>query len=199
MIDRVSGTVQAIGKSSISVDVGAIGLLLQVPNAALFKLNDTVDLYVHMHWNQDQGPTLFGFSADLEKAVFLLIIGCSGVGPKIGLSALKDLGAERFLQAIQTEDEKALKVVSGLGPKKIEQIVVQLRRKVANLIKSGIKIKGASSVTDWQNVSDVLTSLNYSRSEVTRSMQFLSANFKDVTLPFDDLIRHALSFLSKKR
>ena len=199
MIDRVSGTVQAIGKSSISVDVGVIGLLLQVPNAALFKLNDAVDLYVHMHWNQDQGPTLFGFSNDLEKAVFLLIIGCSGIGPKIGLSALKNLGAERFLQAIQMEDEKALKGVSGLGPKKIEQIFVQLRRKVASLIKSGIEIKGTSNFTDWQNVSDVLTSLNYSQSEVTRAMKFLGNNFTDEASSFDDLIRHALSFLAKKR
>jgi len=197
MIDRVSGTVQAIHKNAITINVGAIGFLLQVPNTAFS--NDTVDLHVHMHWNQDQGPSLFGFSTNLEKAVFLIIIGCSGIGPKIGLSALKDLGAEQFLQAIQTGNEKALNAVSGLGPKKIEQMLVQLRRKVATLIKSGIEIKGASRFNDWQNVSDVLTSLNYSRGEVTHAMQFLNNNYAEETLPFDDLIRHALSFLTKKR
>jgi len=199
MIDHISGVVCAVVKGAITVDVGSLGFSIHVPNSSVYKLEQKAKLFIHMHWNQEQGPSLFGFATELEKTVFLLIISCSGIGPKIGLAVLKDLGAEPFLQAIQMEDERALGSVGGLGPKKVEQIIVQLKRKVGELVKSGIDISAGHQLTDWQNVSDVLASLNYSRSEVSRAMKFLSDNYADAELPFDGLVRHALSFLAKKR
>ena len=83
--------------------------------------------------------------------------------------------------------------------KKVEQMVVQLKRKVAKLIKSGVELDDKSSLTNWQQVSDVLTSLNYSRPEVNRAMKFLNENYASTNTPFDGLIRHALSFLAKSR
>ncbi len=198
MIDCISGKVVSCNAGVISVDIGSIALFVHVPDVAQFIMDQKVVLYAHMHWNQDQGPMLLGFSTELERSVFLLVIGCSGIGPKIGLAVLKDLGAERFLQAVQMDDEKALSSVNGLGPKKVEQMVVQLRRKVAKLIKSGVELEDSGALTDWQNVSDVLTSLNYSRTEVSRAMKHLSDKYSDSNLQFDGLVRRALSFLSKR-
>ena len=199
MIDRVSGAVQTVGKDFVTVNLGPISFRLYVANSAKFNIDQEIDLYVHMHWNQEHGPSFFGFGTELERAVFLLVISCSGVGPKIGLSVLRDLGAESFLHAVQMEDERALGKVGGLGPKKVEQMIVQLRRKVDKLVRSGIEISGSGVLTDRQNVSDVLTSLNYSRGEVSRAMKFLNDNYTNEDIPFDGLIRHALSFLAKKR
>ena len=198
MIDRISGMVNVVRKNTITVDVGPIGFQLQIADSTRFHASQKVDLYAYMHWNQENGPSLFGFDSELEKEVFLLVIGCSGIGPKIGLAVLRDLGAERFLEAIQTDDDRALSSVGGLGPKKVEHMVVQLKSKVAKLVKSGLQIKGASKFVDWQNVSDVLVSLKYSRTEVTRAMKFLSEHHGSQELPFDRLVRHALSFLAKK-
>jgi len=199
MIEHISGKILSKQKNSITVSIGPIGLTIQSATPEIFMLNETITLFTHMHWNQEQGPTLFGFTNELERQVFLLVIGCSGIGPKIGLAVLRDLGAEPFLQAIQIDDEKTLATVGGLGPKKVEQMVVQLKRKVATLIKSGIVIENKHSLTDWQQVSDVLTSLNYSRSEITRAMKFLSETYSNTNTPFNGLIRHALSFLTKSR
>ncbi|MFC1845632.1 Holliday junction branch migration protein RuvA [Candidatus Dependentiae bacterium] len=199
MIDRISGTVQSVWETSITVDVGNIGLLLQVPNPSCFEVGQKVDLFAHMHWNQEQGPTLFGFETELQKRVFLLVISCSGIGPKIGLAVLRDLGPEQFLEAVQMNEDRVLSKVGGLGPKKVEQMIVQLKRKVEKLIKSGVELKGATKFTDWQNVSDALVSLNYSRNEISRAMKFLTENHAKSNLPFDGLIRHALSFLAKNR
>lgn len=198
MIDYVSGTVKSVRKNTITVDIGLLGFHLQIADSTHFHVDQKVNLYAHMHWNQENGPTLFGFSSELEKEVFLLVIGCSGIGPKIGLAVLRDLGPERFLEAIQTNDDRALSSVGGLGPKKVEQMVVQLKAKVAKFVKSGVQMKGASKFVDWQNVSDVLVSLKYSRPEVTRAMKFLSEHHGGQNLPFDSLVRHALSFLAKK-
>jgi Holliday junction DNA helicase RuvA len=199
MIDRVSGAVQAVHKDSVTVNVGPMGLRLFVAEPARFRVSQAVDLYAYLHWNQENGPSLFGFESEVDKEVFLLIIDCSGIGPKIGLAVLRDLGSERFLEAVQSNDDRALCAVDGLGPKKIEQIIVQLKRKVAKFLESGIKIQGSKKLADWQNVSNVLASLNYSRTEITLAMKFLGENYSEAQVPFDGLLRHALSFLAKSR
>lgn len=199
MIDRVSGVIKAVHKDSVTVQVGPLGLRFFVAEPARFRIDQIIDLETYMHWNQENGPSLFGFESELDKEVFLLIIDCSGIGPKIGLAVLRDLGAERFLEAIQSNDDRALCTVDGLGPKKIEQIIVQLKRKVAKLLESGIQIQASKKLADWQNVSNVLASLNYSRTEITSAMKYLGDNYSDSALPFDGLLRHALSFLAKSR
>lgn len=199
MIDRISGTVQSVYEASISINIGSISFQLQVANPLAFKVNQKISLLVHMHWNQEQGPSLFGFETELEKQIFLLVIGCAGIGPKIGLAVLRDLGPDQFIEAVHMNEEKVLSKVGGLGSKKVEQMVVQLRRKIEKLIKSGVELKGATRFADWQKVSEALSSLNYSRAEIAQAMHFLSEQHASPASTFDVLIRQALSFLAKKR
>jgi Holliday junction DNA helicase RuvA len=111
---------------------------------------------------------------------------------------LADLGAHNFLQAIQTGDDKMLSKVSGIGAKKAEQIVVQLKHKVGQLIKSGIDLSGAEHVSEWHTVTQALESLNYSRGEVNNAMHYLQKNYGQANCSFDQLLRHALSYLTKQ-
>ena len=177
--------------------MGFMGLELQVADANI-KLEETVSLYVYMHWNQEQGPSLFGFSSELDKTVFLMIISCSGIGPKLGMAILSQMGAKTFLEAIQTSNNKALSAVSGVGAKKAEQLVLNVRDKVAKLMKTGIDLGGSQSLSHWNTVAETLTSLNYSRGEITAAMKHLGDSYPDVQLSFDQLMRHALSYLAKK-
>ena len=63
-------------------------------------------LYLHA-LNQDQGPSLFGFQTKLEKETFMLIISCSGIGPKMGISILEQMDPSMFLQAIIENDKSS--------------------------------------------------------------------------------------------
>lgn len=198
MISYVQGVVQEVSDHSITVDIGTVGLSVQVPHPTSFAQGKSTKLHVHMHWNQEQGPSLFGFQTELEKTIFLLVIGCSGLGPKLGITILESLGAERFLEIVRAEDERALSQVSGIGPKKAEQIIVHLKHKVAKLIDSGIHITCASTITQWHNIAQVLESLNYSRLEVAQAIKYLREKETQPDVPFDLLMRKALSFLAKK-
>lgn len=198
MMNYFSGTVKQISERAITLEVGGIGFGLQVPSGSVFLLDKLVHVFVYMHWSSEQGPSLYGFATELEKAVFILIINCSGVGPKIGLAVLSDLGPHNFLQAIQTGDEKMLSRVNGIGEKKAEQIIVQLKHKVGQLIKSGIDLTGAQRVSEWHTVVQALESLNYSRNEINNVMQYLQKNYGQSNCSFDQLLRHALSHLTKQ-
>jgi len=198
MIATINGVIKSIKEQCIVVDIGFIGLQVAVPQEASFEVGKPVSLATYMHWNQEQGPSLFGFSSELEKAVFLIIIDCSGVGPKIGLAVLGSLGAERFIEIVQAGDEKALSKVNGIGPKKAEQMIVHLKHKIAKLLDSGVKITGSATITQWHNIQEVLETLNYSRAEINSAMKQLRESSPDVQLPFDQLMRRALSYLAKK-
>ncbi|HEV2601558.1 MAG TPA: Holliday junction branch migration protein RuvA [Candidatus Babeliales bacterium] len=197
MLSYVTGLVKLSDKQQIVIDVGGIGFTIQVPNGTAFTLNEPTTIQTYLHWNQEQGPSLFGFSTELDKTVFLLIISCSGLGPKIGLTILDSLGAAAFLEAVQTGNDAALYKINGIGAKKAEQIIVQLKHKVAQLLKSGIDLGSTGTVKQLSTVSQVLSSLNYTQTEISRTMKHLNDAYPDNILPFDVLMRHALSFLSK--
>ncbi len=198
MMSFITGTVQEIKERALTLSVGPMGISLNVPEPGIFPLGKEIKMYTYLHWNSEQGPSLFGFSSELEKTVFLLVISCSGLGPKIALAVLADLGPDQFLQAIQEGDDKVLSKVSGIGAKKAEQMAVQLKHKVAKLIKSGVELGTSEQFQQWNNMVQVLESLNYSRTEINASMNFLKENHIGQNLPFDQMMRHALSFLAKK-
>lgn len=199
MISHITGIITNTTDKQVLVDTGIFGLCVQVPNGVQYPLNKPATLYIHMHWNQEQGPSLYGFSTQLEKTVFLLLTSCSGIGPKIGLAVLADLGPERFLETVQTINHSALSKVNGIGTKKAEQIIVQLKGKVADLIKSGVNLGNAQHLTEWNTVMQALESLNYSRSEITHAMNYIQQQSSEPQQrSFDQLLRQALSYLSKQ-
>ncbi len=198
MIHMVQGTIQETGEGYIALESGIITLLIQVPQSAGFVLGQNIRLQTHLHWNQEQGPSLFGFATALDRSIFQLIISCSGLGPKIALAILADLGGKSFLEAVHTGNEDALTKVSGIGAKKAEQMIVQLKHKVAKLLDSGVELGQTDTLGQWQTVSQVLQSLNYSRGEISAAIKHLNEQPATMQLSFDQLMRHALSFLAKK-
>lgn len=198
MINTYSGIVKDIQDSILTVENNGMGLAIQVPQSALFSVGQKADLLVHMHWNSENGPSLFGFANALEKNVFLMITSCSGLGPKLAMAVLGQLGASEFLEAVQSGNEDALSDVSGIGEKKAEQIIVQLKHKVAKLIESGAHIGASATLEKRHEISQVLKSLNYSPQEVRAAMNYINEQYPQSSVAFDQLVRHALAFLAKR-
>jgi len=199
MVDFFVGMVNISHDQEIIINLGVMGVAVQVPNAQLFEQNVPLKIYSYFHWNSENGPSLFGFAQPLDRSVFKIIISCSGIGPKIALAVLADLGAQQFLHAISSGDDQMLSKVSGIGKKKAEQIIVALKHKVATLLESGsVEVSDIKQSSHFHDVSLALQSLNYSRPEIGRAMDFLKKNIKIDTVTFDVLLRQALSYLSKQ-
>ena len=199
MVDYFVGIVQESRDQEIVLDLGMVGLSLQVPNAQVFAQDASIKVYSYLHWNAENGPSLFGFAVPLDRSIFRVIISCSGIGPKIALAVLADLGAQGFLHAISVGDDQMLSKVNGIGKKKAEQIIVQLKHKVASLIESGtVDAQDIKDSSHFHDVGLALQSLNYSRPEIGRAMDYLKKNTKIDKVTFDVLLRQALSYLSKQ-
>ncbi len=196
MINVITGTINRKDAQTITVLTGPIGFAVTVPNIHTYTIDQKVELHAHMHWNQENGPTLFGFATELEKTIFLLVISCSGIGPKLGIAVLNDLGPDGFLSAVTEGSAKQLSTVSGIGLKKAEQIIVQSKSKVAKLLESGIQV--SSSATQLSEVRQTLSSLNYSNAEVQHALEYVKQKDNYVGASFDQLLRTALLYLSKQ-
>jgi Holliday junction DNA helicase RuvA len=200
MINYLVGKIKEVKEKSITLLVNGIGFDLNVAHTKNLQKNKEIELYTYLHWNQEKGPTIFGFQEEIEKTVFLLIIECPKVGPSIAMKILSHINAGEFLEIISSQNDKALSKVNGIGTKKAEQIIVNLKNKVSQLLTSGkLPAQSQQDFTMWQNVSDVLVSLNYSKPEITQAMQHLTQKHSGQNTPLDQLIRSALSFLSGPR
>jgi Holliday junction DNA helicase RuvA len=198
MISNVSGIVIASYQGQVEVCLKSIGInfALFVPDAAKFEINSQVSFFTYLHWNQEQGPTLFGFEQNTQRSLFIALIGCTGIGPKMAMAILEQLGVGGFVNAILQQDLKQLSTVSGIGSKKAEQIIVQLKHKIDKLVEQK-EFSNLNSVQHIAEVRNVLLSLNYSNPEIVKALDYIKQNSSEQAVTFDAALRRALSFLAK--
>jgi len=197
MIAHLKGTISHKSHQLLTVDVQGVGYAVSVHDDRLYKKEQEVALHIYMHWNQDNGPTLYGFDTALSKTVFSLIVSCSGCGPKIGLAVLVSMPPGHFLQVIATGDARALSQVNGIGPKKAELMIMQLKDKVAKVSLGDIHPAKQVGLQNIKQVSQALAALHYKQFEIAVALDFINKNGSLEKSSFDDLLRQALSVLAK--
>jgi Holliday junction DNA helicase RuvA len=195
MIDQIRGTVLTFSENSISCFVGDIAFEVFIPTSIVCKQGACVTLWIHMHWSAEQGPLLYGFEQQIERTIFRLIISCSGVGPKLGLAVLAQLGTDLFVSAVVQADAKAISQVSGIGSRKAEQIILHLKHKINDLLDKNLLAAGNNN-THWLSVSQALESLGYSKIEVQQTLGIIKKESSSAE-KFDILLKKALSLLAR--
>jgi Holliday junction DNA helicase RuvA len=86
-------------------------------------------LHTHLVVRDDQ-MHLYGFAAEEERDLFLLLIGVQSVGPKVALAVLSGGPPRELLGAVAGGDVARLQAVPGIGKRTAERIIVELREKV---------------------------------------------------------------------
>jgi Holliday junction DNA helicase RuvA len=131
MISSVRGTVLAATGTVVVVEVGGVGLSVTVtPQHALsLRVGSEATLRTALIVREDD-LALFGFTDSEELAVFDLLRGVSGVGPKSAMGVLAEMSPSQVAAAVATENDSAFRKVSGIGPKTAKLIVVSLAGKM---------------------------------------------------------------------
>ena len=146
MIAMVSGVVAAREADSLVVQTdGGVGYRVTVPAGVAERLpgpGDRVSLHTELVVKED-GWALYGFDRPGERLVFQRLLGASGFGPKLALALLSALGPERTVRSIRDRDLAALSTVSGVGRKKAERLVLELRDRFAEVTLAPTPTGGA--------------------------------------------------------
>jgi Holliday junction DNA helicase RuvA len=134
MIASLRGTVLAVAGTSLVVEVGGVGYAVTVtPDHALsLRHGETVLVHTAFVVREDD-QSLFGFPDREQLAVFDLLRGVTGVGPKSAMGVLSTMTPQQIALAVAAEDDGAFRKVSGIGPKTAKLIVVSLAGKLGDV------------------------------------------------------------------
>ncbi len=162
MISSVRGTVLSASGSAIVIEVGGIGLLVQVtPQLALAsRVGSEATVHTALIVREDD-LSLYGFADTDELATFDLLRGVTGVGPKSAIGVLAALSPEEIARAVSLEDDAAFRKVSGIGPKTAKLIVLSLAGKLHVVASTRSAAVGARTSSTSESVTLALVGLGW--------------------------------------
>lgn len=172
MIASIAGPIQKQGNDHLIIALNGLGVRVMVPQTVLENVGELgreIFLHTHLVVREDQW-TLFGFRVEEELQIFTMLLGVSGVGPKVALAILSTLSPDLLKSAIVQEEAAVLQRVPGIGKKTAERIMFQLRDKL------DFTIGGTAATVTLVNdvdaeVIDFLTGLGYSIIEAQGALQ----------------------------
>lgn len=172
MIGFLRGKVAGLKTDYCLLDVGGVGYRVFIPNNTRCKLtlNETAMLYTYMNVYQD-GITLYGFYTEEEYDVFQLLIGVSGIGPKVALGILSAITVDALCKAIQNKQATLLTKLPGIGKKSAERLILELKDKMTLAASDdealSLSMEGEVADDILSEATAALTALGYSQAEIT--------------------------------
>jgi Holliday junction DNA helicase RuvA len=193
MISSLHGRLESLGSDWAVINVNGVGFKVYMPTSTLSTLSTIgkeVHLYTHLVMREDSA-TLYGFGTAEELELFQILLGVSGLGPKLGLSVLSTMSVEQASMAIATGSIDLLTTVPGIGKKIAGRLILELKDKIG----AGLIAAPATQLAQENaEVIAVLTSLGYSLSEASRAVSSLPSS--DLTL--EEKIKLALQYFTSK-
>ncbi len=204
MIATLTGRLQKKQPDRAIVDVGGVGYEVLISTRTYDQLPDTgAEIFLHIYTSvREDAITLFGFTREEDKKLYLLLNTVSGVGPKLSLGILSGISAAELSEAISTKNMGRLIALSGVGKKTAQRLCVELQDKVmefrtAEDAQQDIpeqKGKGSDAVRD---AVSALVNLGYPENLAWKALRKVQKSDDDITgLKVEDIIRLALRVIS---
>jgi len=175
MISSLSGTVKATTLNSAVIEVGGVGLLVQL--SPRFAAALTVGLSTHIHTTlivREDSLTLFGFESASDRELFELLQTVTGIGPKVAQSALGVFDSAEIVSAIVNEKASTLEKIPGLGKKGAQRLILELKEKV----KLFATEHRTTFTAGWRDqVNEALNSLGFNGRESEDALDAVAAHF----------------------
>ena len=191
MIASLSGTIKVIRPGSIVVDVGGVGLLVNVSHriAAAHVVGTAISLQTVLVVRED-ALTLYGFETQAARELFELLQTVTGIGPKVAQSALTVYETPELVSAIKSQQSELLEKIPGLGKKGAQRVVLELHEKVGGFDQGEI-----SMANSWRDqISSALLGLGFTARESQERIDLVAAQDKEAAdKPISELLRAALS------
>ncbi len=132
MIASVRGTVIGIGLDHAVIECAGVGYRVEATPSTLATLRrgEEASLLTSLVVRED-AQILHGFASDEDRGMFHLLQTVTGLGPRLAVACLSVFNAGEISQAIAGEDSKGLQRIPGVGKRKAERLILELKDKVA--------------------------------------------------------------------
>ena len=135
MIGRIRGILIEKSPAQALVECAGLGYEVDIPYTTFFNLPETGDeLVLHTHFVvREDAQSLYGFSSQLDRDLFRLLIKVNGVGPKLAAGILSGLDANQFIRCVEARDANALVKLPGVGKKTAERLLIEMTDRIGQL------------------------------------------------------------------
>jgi len=191
MIATISGEISQVLENQVIVNVGGIGLRLNVTEETCINSQPGMKKGFHTFLVvREDSLSLYGFMTVEERDLFIHLISVAGVGPKTALAALSTLTPAAVRRAITGDQPEVFARVSGIGNKTAQKIILDLQGKVTPLepLESALRMDEVDA-----EVMEALTALGYSIVEAQTALQSLGRHVGDDP---ETRLRKALQYFS---
>ena len=201
MIGSIKGSVGYLGPDFCLIETaGGVGYRVFMPAAHLAQLALGAQVKVHTHTAvREDAILLYGFLSQEYYALFELLLGVSGVGPKMALGILSAIKPGAYYLAVQSRDVKTLTKLPGIGKKTAERMLLELKDKVGPItgeagsdFGESVAAGGSGAVAE---AMEALASLGYSNSEIMPVLKQIPDADK---LSGEEVLRQALKLFAKR-
>jgi len=196
LIAQLDGVVAEFDMGGILLlAVGPVTFEIFTPssNSDVWREGDEVRIYTHLFFSNER-MALYGFKTAFERNLFRLLLTASQVGPRVALSLL-ELGGSVVARAIAAGDSRSLTAASGIGQKKAERIVLDLRDRITEIAAAAAsEERGEKEYAPYGEVAEAieaLVMLGYSHQAAARAVHSAKVDIQG-TVEIADLIKLAL-------
>jgi holliday junction DNA helicase RuvA len=196
MIAHLRGLLLSKAPNQAVIECAGVGYELAISVttfSALAAEGAEASLHVHTHVREDQ-IALFGFAEAQEKRLFEKLLTITGIGPKLAITVLSGISADRLVMAIRGADHAALTKVPGIGKKTAERVVLELKDKlediaVAQDVAGIVHHHGAAG----DDALSALINLGYPRPAAQKAIDLAIERNPELAKDFETLFRAAMA------
>lgn len=170
---------------------GGVGYKVVVPADILVntEVNAPSNLFIHTHVKED-ALDLYGFNNPDDLALFELLLGVSGIGPKTAIGVFSNGKSNKIKEAIVKGDVDFFTTVPRLGRKNAQKIIIDLRPKLGKLGDIDLTADNPEN----KEIIEALKTFGFNPSEAKEALKSIKDNEADTSTK----IRTALKYLGKK-
>jgi holliday junction DNA helicase RuvA len=179
VIARLRGRIAGRSSGGLVFDVNGVGYLVNAAPSVQRLGDGEITIEIHTVVRED-ALQLYGFGTSDEREVFELLLGVSGVGPKVALAIISGSTPSELRRAIALDDVKRFQAIPGVGLKTAQRVVLELKEKLTVL-------DVASAHGGDLTARDALIELGWTLLDAERVLADI-----DPDLPVEEQVRHAL-------
>ncbi|MBK8554271.1 MAG: Holliday junction branch migration protein RuvA [Lewinellaceae bacterium] len=182
--------------AAVVVEVNGVGYHVHIPLSTFSAIQnlDKATIYTHLIVRED-AHTLFGFATQVERTMFIQLIGVTGVGATTAQLILSSMTVDEVRSAIIGEQAHVLQRVKGIGGKTAKQIILDLKDKLSKESPDGPVLLPMADQAVREEALNALMSLGFSRIAIQKALNAVLKENPGLT-KVEDLIKAALRALA---
>ena len=191
MYEYIHGTVAELTPTYAVLDAAGVGYYLNISLETYSAIEhaEQAKLFVH-HIVREDAQSLYGFATRVERELFRLLLGVSGVGGNTARTILSTYSPSELQGIISAGNAVLLKNVKGLGLKTAQKIIVELSGKLTGLGSEGVVAPDDSRADE---ALAALTMLGFGKAAADKALRAVLRNSPAATT--EELVRMALKEL----